>query len=92
MVYFGLVALLIVITPLHRYVLANRQAFWLGTLMPLLWVGTNVLIANITPIEHQDVLLAVLGTLLLLSSWVAARIDRTERQLNGPHHHKVATK
>ncbi|WP_338210744.1 hypothetical protein [Lactiplantibacillus paraxiangfangensis] len=92
MVYFGLVALLIVITPLHRYVLANRQAFWLGTLMPLLWVGTNVLLANLMPLEHQDILLAVLGTLLLLSSWVAARIDRTEQQLQVSRHHKVATK
>lgn len=35
MVYFGLVALLIVITPIHRYVLANRKQFWLGGLMPV---------------------------------------------------------
>ena len=40
MVYFGLVALLIVITPLHRYVLASRRQFWLGVLMPLLWLST----------------------------------------------------
>lgn len=91
MVYFGLVALLIVITPLHRYVLANRNRFWLGTLMPLLWLGVNGSLAILMPLEHQDILLAVLGTLLLLSSWVAARIDRTERQLQRPRH-KVATK
>ena len=92
MVYFGLVALLIVMTPLHRYVLANRRQFWLGTLMPLTWVGVNLGLAALMPLEHQDVLLAVLGTLLLLSSWIAARIDRTERQLQVTHHHKVATK
>ncbi|MFD1421150.1 hypothetical protein [Lactiplantibacillus songbeiensis] len=92
MVYFGLVALLIVITPLHRYGLANRHAFWLGSLMPLLWLGTNGLLASLTVFEHQDSLLAVLGLLLLLSSWVAARIDRAERQLTNPHHHKLAAK
>jgi len=92
MVYFGLVTLLIVITPLHRYVLANRHAFWLGSLMPLLWLGTNILLASLTTFEHQDSLLAVLGTLLLLSSWVAARIDRTERQLTPPKHHRLTTK
>ncbi|ETY73490.1 hypothetical protein [Lactiplantibacillus fabifermentans] len=91
MVYFGLVALLIVITPLHRFGLANRRHFWLGSLMPLLWLGANGLVASLTFYQHQDVLLAVLGTLLLLSSWVAARIDRTEHQLM-PKHHKIATK
>ncbi|ALO04941.1 hypothetical protein [Lactiplantibacillus paraplantarum] len=91
MVYFGLVALLIVITPLHRYVLANRRQFWLGTLMPLLWLGVNLGLATQIVFEHQDTLLAVLGTLLLLSSWIAARIDRTERQLHQPQQ-KVTTK
>ncbi|ASG80603.1 MULTISPECIES: hypothetical protein [Lactiplantibacillus] len=91
MVYFGLVALLIVITPLHRYALANRRQFWLGALMPLLWLGVNLGLAFQVVFEHQDVLLAVLGTLLLGSSWIAARIDRTERQLHQPQH-KVTTK
>ncbi|WP_048000389.1 hypothetical protein [Lactiplantibacillus herbarum] len=85
MVYFGLVALLIVITPLHRYVLANRRQFWLGTLMPLVWLGANLGLATQIVFEHQDTLLAVLGALLLLSSWIAARIDRTERQLQRSH-------
>ncbi|MFB9770405.1 hypothetical protein [Lactiplantibacillus modestisalitolerans] len=90
MVYFGLVALLIVITPLHRYVLANRRQFWLGTLMPLLWLTASIVTANLVPFAHQDTLLVVLGALLLLSSWIAARIDRTEHQLQG--HQKIATK
>jgi len=85
MVYFALVALLIVITPLHRYVLANRRQFWLGTLMPLVWLGTNLGLATQIVFEHQDTLLAVLGALLLLSSWIAARIDRTEQQLQRSH-------
>lgn len=59
--------------------------------MPIVWIGTNLIVANLTSFEHQDSLLAVLGTLLLLSSWIAARIDRTERQLQLPNH-KVATK
>lgn len=91
MVYFGLVALLIVVTPLHRYGLANRQAFWPGALMPAVWLATCGTLAMLIPLSHQDILLAVLGTLLLLSSWVAARIDRTERQLQR-NQHKVATK
>ncbi|AVK61003.1 hypothetical protein C5Z25_04170 [Lactobacillus sp. CBA3605] len=91
MVYFGLVALLIVITPVHRFGLANRQTFWLGGLMPILWLVANGIIANITLYAHQDMLLAVLGTLLLGSSWIAARIDRTEQQLTLTHH-KIAAK
>ncbi|MCG0732927.1 putative integral membrane protein (putative) [Lactiplantibacillus plantarum] len=91
MVYFGLVALLIVITPLHRYVLASRRQFWLGSLMPLLWLGVNFGLATQIIFEHQDILLAALGTLLLLSSWIAARIDRTERQLHQPQQ-KATTK
>ncbi|UNF77342.1 hypothetical protein [Lactiplantibacillus plantarum] len=91
MVYFGLVALLIVITPLHRYVLASRRQFWLGALMPLLWLSVNFGLATQIIFEHQDILLAVLGTLLLLSSWIADRIDRTERQLHQPQQ-KATTK
>lgn len=83
MVYFGLVALLIVITPLHRYVLASRRQFWLGALMPLLWLSVNFGLATQIIFEHQDILLAVLGTLLLLSSWIAAR-DRSYRTTTAP--------
>ncbi|BDZ31673.1 hypothetical protein RA086_10625 [Lactiplantibacillus sp. WILCCON 0030] len=92
MVYFGLVALLIVITPIHRYGLANRHQFWLGSLMPSLWLAANVITATLFGFEHQDTLLAVLGALLLLSCWIAARIDRTEHQLTLTRHHKIATK
>ncbi|MFC6182331.1 hypothetical protein [Lactiplantibacillus daowaiensis] len=92
MVYFGLVALLIVITPLHRYLFARRPAFWPGLLMPGLWLGVNGALALMMPYEHQDILLAVLGTLLLLSSWVAARIDRSEHILTPTRHHKIAAK
>lgn len=92
MVYFGLVALLIVITPIHRYVLANRKQFWLGGSMPVIWLAANLITANFAGFEHQDTLLAVLGILLLLSCWVAARIDRTEHQLTLTRHHKIATK
>lgn len=92
MVYFGLVALLIVITPIHRYVLANRKQFWLGSLMPVFWLAANLMTANFVGFEHQDTLLAVLGILLLLSCWIAARIDRTEHQLTLTRHHKIATK
>ncbi|MFC6200917.1 hypothetical protein ACFP1L_03275 [Lactiplantibacillus nangangensis] len=92
MVYFGLVALLIVITPIHRYVLASRKQFWLGGLMPTIWLAANLITANAIGFDHQDTLLAVLGTLLLVSCWVAARIDRTEHQLTLTRHHKIATK
>ncbi|WP_137626699.1 hypothetical protein [Lactiplantibacillus pingfangensis] len=92
MVYFGLVALLIVITPIHRYVLANRKQFWLGGLMPVFWLAANLMTANFVGFEHQDTLLAVLGIMLLLSCWIAARIDRTEHQLTLTRHHKIATK
>lgn len=92
MVYFGLVALLIVITPLHRYVLATRNVFWPGILMPALWLGTNGVLALITNFQHQDSLLAVLGTLLLLSSWIAARIDHAEKILTATSTHRMAAK
>ncbi|MDF3263909.1 hypothetical protein P2868_03715 [Lactiplantibacillus plantarum] len=59
--------------------------------MPLLWLSVNFGLATQIIFEHQDILLAVLGTLLLLSSWIAARIDRTERQLHQPQQ-KATTK